>query len=66
MFASLGACVGAVAGVQRALVWHGWPTRAKVRTWMGIDGGDGWRTVMGLAGLEVRRTARAAAVAYGG
>ncbi len=33
---------------------------------MRIDGGEESRTVAGLAGLEVRRAARIAAVAHGG
>jgi class 3 adenylate cyclase len=66
VFASLRACADAGIQVQPTLVSHGWSAGARVRTRMGIDGGEKWRTVAGLAGLEVRRAALIAAVAHGG
>ena len=66
VFASPRACVDAAIEAQRALLSHGWPAEEMVRVRMGIHYGEAAQTAAGLAGLEVHRAARIAAVAYGG
>jgi predicted ATPase/class 3 adenylate cyclase/DNA-binding CsgD family transcriptional regulator len=63
VFGSPRACVEAAIEVQRALMSHAWPGGVRVR--MGIDGGEASRTA-GLAGQDVQRAARIAAVAQRG
>ena len=65
-FASPRACVDAVIQMQRALVSHAWSAGVRVRVRMGIHCGEASQTAAGLAGLEVHRAARIAAVAHGG
>jgi predicted ATPase/class 3 adenylate cyclase/DNA-binding CsgD family transcriptional regulator len=64
VFSSPRACVGAAVEMQRALVSHAWPAGVRVR--MGIHSGEAISTAAGLAGVEVHRAARIAAVAHGG
>ena len=66
VFASPRACVDAAIEMQRALVSHPWPAGERVRVRMGIHSGEAAETAAGLAGLEVHRAARIAAVAHGG
>jgi predicted ATPase/class 3 adenylate cyclase/DNA-binding CsgD family transcriptional regulator len=66
VFASPRACVDAAIGMQRALGSHRWPGGERVRVRMGIHSGEAAWTAAGLAGLEVHRAARIAAVAHGG
>jgi predicted ATPase/class 3 adenylate cyclase/DNA-binding CsgD family transcriptional regulator len=66
VFASPRACVDAAVEAQRALGSHAWPAGERVRVRMGIHSGEASQTEAGLAGLEVHRAARIAAVAYGG
>jgi predicted ATPase/class 3 adenylate cyclase/DNA-binding CsgD family transcriptional regulator len=66
VFASPQAGVDAAIQVQRALVSHPWPGGESVRVRMGIHSGEAVQTEAGLAGLEVHRAARIAAVAHGG
>jgi class 3 adenylate cyclase len=66
VFASPRACVDAAIEAQRALLSHAWPAGEMVRVRMGIHYGEAAQTAAGLAGLEVHRAARIAAVAYGG
>jgi predicted ATPase/class 3 adenylate cyclase/DNA-binding CsgD family transcriptional regulator len=66
VFASPRACAAAAIQAQRALVSHGWPAGEMVRVRMGIHYGQATQTAAGLAGLEVHRAARIAAVAHGG
>ena len=66
VFASPRACADAAVQMQRALVSHGWPAGERVRARMGIHSGEASQTAAGLAGLEVHRAARIAAVAHGG
>ena len=65
VFASPRACVDAAIEAQRALLSHAWPAGEMVRVRMGIHYGEATQTTAGLAGLEVHRAARIAAVAYG-
>jgi predicted ATPase/class 3 adenylate cyclase/DNA-binding CsgD family transcriptional regulator len=65
VFASPRACVDAAIQMQRALVSHAWPGGERVRVRMGIHSGEASQTA-GLAGLEVHRASRIAAVAHGG
>ena len=66
VFASPRACADAAIQMQRALVSHAWPAGERVRARMGIHNGEASKTAAGLAGLEVHRAARIAAVAHGG
>jgi predicted ATPase/class 3 adenylate cyclase/DNA-binding CsgD family transcriptional regulator len=66
VFASPRACVDAAIQMQRALVSHAWPAGEGVRVRMGIHSGEASQTAAGLAGLQVHRAARIAAVAHGG
>src|SRR5215472_4686699 len=66
VFTSPQAGVDAAIQVQRALVSHPWPAGERVRVRMGIHSGEAAQTEAGLAGLEVHRAARIAAVAHGG
>jgi len=66
VFASPQACADAAIQMQRALVSHAWPAGESVRVRMGIHWGEASPTAAGLAGLEVHRAARIAAVAHGG
>jgi len=66
VFASPRACADAAIRIQRALVSHGWPAGEGVRARIGIHSGAASQTAAGLAGLEVHRAARIAAVAHGG
>src|SRR5215469_4327197 len=66
VFPSLRACADAAIQMQRALISHAWPDGERVRVRMGIHCGEASQTVAGLAGLEVHRAARIAAVAHGG
>ena len=66
VFASPRACVDAAIQMQRALVSHAWPAGERAQVRMGIHYGEATQTTAGLAGLEVHRAARIAAVAYGG
>jgi predicted ATPase/class 3 adenylate cyclase/DNA-binding CsgD family transcriptional regulator len=66
VFTSPRACVDAAIEAQRALVSYGWPAGEVVRVRMGIHYGEAAQTAAGLAGLEVHRAARIAAVAHGG
>jgi predicted ATPase/class 3 adenylate cyclase len=65
VFASPRACVDAAVEAQRALGSHAWPGGESVRVRMGIHSGEASQTEAGLAGLEVHRAARIAAVAHG-
>ena len=58
--------VDAAIEAQRALLSHAWPAGEMVRVRMGIHYGEAAQTTAGLAGLEVHRAARIAAVAHGG
>ena len=66
VFASPRACADAAIQMQRALVSHVWPAGERVRARMGIHNGEASKAAAGLAGLEVHRAARIAAVAHGG
>src|SRR5215469_13371754 len=66
VFTSPQAGVDAALQVQRALVSRPWPAGERVRVRMGIHSGEAAQTEAGLAGLEVHRAARIAAVAHGG
>jgi class 3 adenylate cyclase len=66
VFTSPRACVDAAIQMQRELVSHAWPAGESVRVRMGIHSGEATQTAAGLAGLEVHRAARIAAVAHGG
>jgi predicted ATPase/class 3 adenylate cyclase/DNA-binding CsgD family transcriptional regulator len=66
VFTSPQAGVDAAIQVQRALVSHPWPAGERLRVRMGIHSGEAAQTEAGLAGLEVHRAARIAAVAHGG
>ena len=66
VFASPRACADAAIGMQRAVVSHAWPAGKQVRVRMGIHGGEAFQMAAGLAGLEVHRAARIAAVGHGG
>ena len=66
VFASPRACADAAIQMQRALVSHGWPAGERVRVRMGIYSGEASQRAAGLAGLDVHRAARIAAVAHGG
>jgi predicted ATPase/class 3 adenylate cyclase/DNA-binding CsgD family transcriptional regulator len=66
VFTSPRACVDAAVEAQRALVSHPWPADERLRVRMGIHSGEASQTTAGLAGLEVHRAARIAAVAHGG
>ena len=65
VFASPRACVDAAVEAQRALGSHAWPGGERVRVRMGIHSAEASQTEAGLAGLEVHRAARIAAVAHG-
>jgi hypothetical protein len=65
VFSSPRACVAAVLEMQQAMEAHGWPGGERVRVRMGIHCGEAAQTAAGLAGLEVHRAARVAAVAWG-
>ena len=66
VFTSPRACVDAAIQMQRELVSYAWPAGESVRVRMGIHSGEATQTAAGLAGLEVHRAARIAAVAHGG
>jgi predicted ATPase/class 3 adenylate cyclase/DNA-binding CsgD family transcriptional regulator len=66
VFSSPRECAAAVLEVQQALEGRDWPAGARVRVRMGVHCGEASRTAAGLAGLEVHRAARVAAVAHGG
>jgi predicted ATPase/class 3 adenylate cyclase/DNA-binding CsgD family transcriptional regulator len=65
-FSSPQACVAAVLQVQQAVEAHAWPGGEQVGVRMSIHAGEASQTGAGLAGLEVRRATRVAAVAHGG
>jgi predicted ATPase/class 3 adenylate cyclase len=65
-FSSPRACLAAVLTMQQALGSHDWPGGVQVRVRMGVHAGEAEPTPAGPVGLDVHRTARIAAVAYGG
>jgi predicted ATPase/class 3 adenylate cyclase len=65
VFSTPGACVAAVIETQRALSSHAWPAGEQVRVRIGVHHGEASETATGLAGFDVHRAARVAAVAYG-
>jgi predicted ATPase/class 3 adenylate cyclase len=65
-FTSPSACVAAAIAIQRSLGEYEWPHGEHVRVRMGIHTGEVAEASTGLVGYEVHRTARIAAVGYGG
>ena len=66
VFSSPRACIAAVLEMQQALEAHAWPEGTLVRVRSGVHTGEASKTATGLAGLDVHRAARVAAVGYGG
>ena len=66
VFSSPTACVAAAMEMQQAIRARTWPGGEQVRVRMGVHTGEASRAATGLVGLDVHRTARMAAVAYGG
>ena len=56
----------AAAEAQRALHQHAWPQGAEVKARMGIHAGEAHETQDGYVGLDIHRTARVTAAAWGG
>jgi predicted ATPase len=66
VFSSAGDAVRCCVDVQRALAGYDWPGGVAVRARMGAHAGEPTRHEDGYIGLDVHRTARIAAVGYGG
>jgi predicted ATPase/class 3 adenylate cyclase len=66
VFGTARGCAAAAIAIQQAMAAYSWPAGEMLRLRIGIHAGEAEQTATGVAGMEVHRGARIAAVAHGG